>query len=519
MRQSVESAEPGGTTPEVIGRYVLHAPIAQGGMATIYIGRLVGAEGFHRIVAIKKLHPGLAQDPDFVAMLLDEARIASRIGHPNVVPVLDVVAEGEQIILVQEYVHGVPLNVLARNARRSAAPMPVPIVVAIGSGILAGLHAAHETRDEAGTHLGIVHRDVSPQNILLSIDGTPKLVDFGIAKASLSSHITREGVLKGKVGYMAPEQVRGSVTVGSDLYSLGVVLWECLANRRLHQGQSDAEILVKVLTEDVPNLTHVLNGASMAEPRWREIQALEAVIMRALARSSDDRFASAADMLHELSSVVQPAQPFDIAAWLRDHSGEYLVDRDRLLAQEETSWRHWQTSRPDPLETRSAPPTRSEMRPTSQVSDIVSKPPPFRVGRRTAIAAALFGVLASAALILFGLRHVAPETPARVAASTPGASEASPQPGLPPPSPTTANIGPATPPPLPELTGYEPRVEPKADTAHHAAPWYPPWAPAQPSARALPSAQPAVTASAAAKNCDPPFYFEGGRKVFKRECL
>src|SRR5438552_2735994 len=148
------------TPPQSFGRYVLHAPIARGGMATIHIARLIGAEGFSRLVAAKRLHPQYTEDPDFVAMFHDEARIASKIHHPNVVPVLDVVLSGQEVILVQEYVHGVPLDKLFKSALLSDDnPIPVSVAVAIIAGVLSGLHAAHETKDEMGESLNIVHRD------------------------------------------------------------------------------------------------------------------------------------------------------------------------------------------------------------------------------------------------------------------------------------------------------------------------------------------------------------------------
>src|SRR3954468_676707 len=155
--------------PTIVGRYVLHAPIARGGMATIHLARLLGAEGFSRTVAAKRLHPQFTEDPDFTKMFIDEARIASKVRHPNVVPMLDVVQNGTEVILVQEYIHGVPLDKLLRAARQQSQPLPIDIVVTIVSGLLAGLSAAHETKDELGQPLGIVHRDISPQNVIVGI--------------------------------------------------------------------------------------------------------------------------------------------------------------------------------------------------------------------------------------------------------------------------------------------------------------------------------------------------------------
>ncbi|MCW5837256.1 MAG: serine/threonine protein kinase, partial [Labilithrix sp.] len=224
---------------EQVGRYALGAPIARGGMATLHLGRLVGSAGFARTVAIKRLHRHLCADPSFLDAFADEARLAARIRHPNVVPTLDVVsteasaaAPGE-LLLVMEYVDGESLSALARQAK---APLPPPIVVAIVSEMLHGLHSAHEARSEDGQPLGIVHRDVSPQNVLVGADGVARLVDFGIARATgvRRGSSTGEGDLKGKLAYMAPEQIRREpVTRKTDIFAAGIVLWELLTGRRL----------------------------------------------------------------------------------------------------------------------------------------------------------------------------------------------------------------------------------------------------------------------------------------------
>src|SRR5690349_20464126 len=176
------ASEGSASPPRTCGRYVLYPPIAHGGMATVHTARLVGAEGFSRLVAAKRLHPQYTDDPEFVTMFHDEACIASRIHHPNVVPVLDVVVSGNELILVQEYVHGVPLSQLMKVAHTENRPIAIDIAIAVLCGVLAGLHAAHEVRDEAGEPLEIVHRDVSPANVMISVDGVPRLLDFGIAK-------------------------------------------------------------------------------------------------------------------------------------------------------------------------------------------------------------------------------------------------------------------------------------------------------------------------------------------------
>src|SRR5688572_14134391 len=237
----------------IVGRYVLQRQIARGGMATIHIARLMGDEGFSRIVAAKRLHPEFAEDAEFVSMFLDEARIASKVHHRNVVPVLDVVSTGDEVILVQEYVHGVPLQWLLKTALNSNEQIPVNVAVSIACQVLAGLHATHETVDELGMPLHIVHRDVSPQNVMIATDGTARLLDFGVAKAIMAAHVTREGTYKGKLAYSAPEQLRGHATRQSDIYSLSVMLWELLVGQRMHsKAKSGAELVATVLNGTLP---------------------------------------------------------------------------------------------------------------------------------------------------------------------------------------------------------------------------------------------------------------------------
>src|SRR6478736_1694730 len=178
----------------VAGRYALYGEIAAGGMATVHIGRLLGPVGFARTVAIKRLHPHYAKDPEFVSMFLDEARLAARIRHPNVVPTLDVVALDGELFLVMEYVQGESFARLVREARRARLDVPPEVISAIVVGALNGLHAAHEATSERGEPLNIVHRDVTPQNILVGSDGVARLLDFGVAKAAGSLHATtRDG--------------------------------------------------------------------------------------------------------------------------------------------------------------------------------------------------------------------------------------------------------------------------------------------------------------------------------------
>ena len=209
-------AAPSAAAPLVVGRYAICDAIASGGMATVHLGRLIGPVGFSRTVAVKRLHPQFAHDPDFTSMFLDEARLAARVQHPNVVPTLDVVLANDELLLVMEYVRGEALSRLVRAARERGERLPPRIVGAIASGALQGLHAAHEAVDEKGRPLGLVHRDMSPQNILVGVDGTARVLDFGIAKAEGRAHATREGQVKGKLLYMPPEQLQGKAACRDD---------------------------------------------------------------------------------------------------------------------------------------------------------------------------------------------------------------------------------------------------------------------------------------------------------------
>jgi serine/threonine-protein kinase len=321
------SAE-GAASPKTVGRYAIHARIASGGMASVHLGRLTGAGGFARTVAIKRLHPHLAEEAEFRSTLIDEARLASRISHPNVVPTLDVISTGNELLVVMEYVRGETLSRLLREANARGRRVPLPIVSAIVAGTLHGLHAAHEARGDGGSPLGIVHRDVSPQNIVVGVDGVPRVIDFGIAKAAGRLQTTREGAVKGKMAYMAPEQLAARpVTPRTDVYAAAIVLWEMLAGRRLFSGDSDAEVYGLVLAGATrPPSTHT--------PGLPE--ALDALVMKALAADPAERFATARSMAEELARVVPPAFPTEVGAWVDETAREGLARQGELLAGIET---------------------------------------------------------------------------------------------------------------------------------------------------------------------------------------
>jgi serine/threonine protein kinase len=316
-------------SPRPLGRYLLFREIAAGGMATVHIGRLNGPAGFARTVAIKQLHPQYAKDPDFVAMFLDEARLAARIRHPNVVSTLDVVATDGQIFLVMDYVQGESLSRLVRAEVLSQDASNPLIVATVLSGVLHGLHAAHEARDERGEALHIVHRDVSPQNILVGVDGTPRVVDFGVAKAMGRVHTTKDGRLKGKLAYMPPEQLRGrAVTRQTDVYSAAVVLWEALTGRRLISGDTEAEVVTAILHGEIPPPSDL---APHVPP------AFDAVVQRGLERDLDRRYSTALEMALELERCVGIASPFEVGQWVESRAAEALKERAGLIEEIERS--------------------------------------------------------------------------------------------------------------------------------------------------------------------------------------
>src|SRR5512142_270923 len=232
----------------IIGRYALYDEIASGGMAVVHIGRLLGQAGFSRTVAIKRLHPQFARDPNVVSMLLDEARLAVRVQHPNVVAPLDVLVVQGEVLVVMEYVSGDTLARLQRSPANAEHPPSSAIVTGIICNALYGLHAAHEAVGENGQPLHIVHRDVSPQNIMVGLDGIARVLDFGVAKAAMRSHCTTDGVVKGKVAYMAPEQIEArEVDRRTDIFAAGIVAWEALSGRRLFSADQAAESIAKIL--------------------------------------------------------------------------------------------------------------------------------------------------------------------------------------------------------------------------------------------------------------------------------
>jgi serine/threonine-protein kinase len=321
------SAQPGRTLGGSL-RYEPLMELASGGMATVYVGHARGAFGFRQLVALKQPHPHLAADEAFRAEFIAEARVASALRHANVVDVRDVdVAEGV-MFLVMDYIEGASVGELLVEAARRGEAAPAGVALRICVDALAGLGAAHDLTDYHGAPMGIVHRDVSPQNIIVGLDGVARVSDFGIVKMTEKRNTTIGGALKGKYGYMAPEYVGGrSFDRRFDIFSLGVVLWEMLMGRRLFRGANELETMRRVL-EDEPE--------RIASAR-AELAPLDEVLQRALAKRPDDRWDSAQAMADALERYgrdhlpLQVASTKDVSRWVTRLVGERLAHRRQTL--------------------------------------------------------------------------------------------------------------------------------------------------------------------------------------------
>ncbi len=301
-----------------VGRYLICGEMASGGMASVHLGRLLGPVGFSKIVAIKRLHSQFATDPEFLAMFIDEARLASAISHPNVVSSLDVVVENDELLLVMEYVQGETLAQLAKLARQHKAPPPLRVLLRILCDTLDGLHAAH-TASVGGRALNIVHRDVSPQNIMVGVNGVARVLDFGIAKAASQSQTTRPGRVKGKFAYLSPEQLRGlPVDPRTDVFSAGVVLWEGLTGSRLFLADRLEETAKRVLS-----------GPIVAPSRKNPDVSpdLDRIVLRALSRAREERFESALEFADALRALPGEATRAEVSAWVSKTASDVLAQR------------------------------------------------------------------------------------------------------------------------------------------------------------------------------------------------
>ncbi len=286
---------------ERLGKYDLLERVGVGGMAELFLARASAQHGFEKTVALKRILPAFAENPDFIRMFMAEAQLAASLHHPNIAQVFDFGEEEGTYFFTMEYVHGRNLREILAAASKRSAGMPLASVLHIISSLAAGLHHAHEHRDADGTPLQIVHRDISPSNVIVTYEGDVKLVDFGIAKAASLGPATLSGSLKGKIAYMSPEQCRGElVDRRSDVFSLGTLLWELTTGRRLFTNESnDMSLLAKVEKAEIPRPTKLIDA--YPEP-------LESVVLRAMARNRDDRYSTALDFRVALEDFAQEAR-------------------------------------------------------------------------------------------------------------------------------------------------------------------------------------------------------------------
>jgi hypothetical protein len=447
-----------------VGRYELYGALGTGGMATVHFGRLEGAHGFARAVAIKRLLPHIHENRDLAKRFFDEARLTARVRHANVVQTLDVELVGDEGLVIMEFVLGETLGRLLQAACQSDEPPPAPIVSSIVSGALHGLHAAHQAKSEQGEPLGIVHRDVSPQNILVGADGVARILDFGIAKATAQTSVTPGGQLKGKAAYMAPELLRGqAVTLRADVFAAAIVLWESLVGRRLFLDDTEAKTLSNVLLMPVAPPSAFVPGLA---------EELDQVVLRGLERDPTRRFDSARDMAVALEHAAPPASTEEVAEWVERFAHDALIARAALLFEVEAS---------RPVSEPRGPEVRVPARPRGVQWPLVA-------------GAGVAGIILAGAFTL-ALERRRPEPIPEETEETAFTGEAVPppsdpaaaaEPGVPTPAPVTA-------PPLVAMPNKPVRVLRTRAGAPKAAPVSP---------------------------CSPPFTYNAqGHKVFKPHCL
>ena len=301
-------------------RYQLLGHLADGGMAELYFARVVGVAGVERHVVLKRILPEFARNPAFVEMFLDEARLAAQLHHANIAQVFDVGQLLDSYFFTMEYVHGETARELLRRCAALGRPIPLEVALTIVAGAAAGLHYAHEKRSPDRRPLHIVHRDVSPSNLIVGYDGVVKLVDFGIAKAALrgTGPETTSGTVKGKVAYMSPEQCRGAaLDRRSDIFALGIVLFELATGARLFKHESDYETMEQIVHGTPPQ-------PSARRPELP--RRLDRIVARALAKAPEDRYQTAAELLDDVERLARDAglalSPTALGRFVRDVFGD-----------------------------------------------------------------------------------------------------------------------------------------------------------------------------------------------------
>jgi serine/threonine protein kinase len=299
--------------PSPFGKYYLLDRINVGGMAEVFKAKVMGVEGFERIVALKRILPHIAEDEEFITMFIDEAKIAVQLQHANIAQIFDLGKVDDAYFIALEYVHGRDMRGIFDDLHRKRQVMPTPQICFVIMQVCEGLDYAHNKRDAQGRALNLVHRDVSPQNILVGYEGEVKLIDFGIAKAAGKASKTQAGILKGKFGYMSPEQVRGlAIDRRSDIFALGIILYEMLTGERLFVGESDFSTLEKVRNVEIVPPSSI----NSAIP-----EQLERIVLKALAKDVEDRYQNALDLHDDLQAFLYTTGKFssrkDLSAWMK----------------------------------------------------------------------------------------------------------------------------------------------------------------------------------------------------------
>ncbi|MFN7134593.1 MAG: serine/threonine protein kinase, partial [Myxococcales bacterium] len=315
--------------PVRFGRYTLLTPIATGGMGAVYLARMGGVEGFEKLVVIKKILPALAQERDFVDRFVNEAKILVKLHHGSVAQVLDMGVEDGEYYIAMEFVDGKDLRKVVSRCRETKQPMPVSLALFSMIRVLDALAYAHRKKDDGDRELNLVHRDVSPQNILVSYEGEVKVIDFGLAKSSLSLGRTNPSMILGKFFYMSPEQARHqAVDRRSDLYAVGICLWELLVGKNPFDDVPQGELMRKVA---IPTI------ARPRELRPDLPESVDDVVMKALAIDPAQRFATAEEMRGRLTAAMleldAAAGPESLAAWMRaQFQREYDSERKAIAS-------------------------------------------------------------------------------------------------------------------------------------------------------------------------------------------
>ncbi len=308
------------------GRYELLLEMAKGGMATLFLARLSGPKKFEKLVALKRIHDLYSDEDLFTSMFLDEARLTAKIHHPNVATVFDMGEEDGYYYIAMEYVHGLDLNKVLRAAIRQKRPLEWQQVARLVADAASGLHAAHELRGNDGQLMGVVHRDVSPQNILISFDGHVKVVDFGIAYAAERLTNTATGTLKGKAAYMSPEQVSGqTLDRRSDVFSLGILLYESVLLRRLFREDNDATTILRITKGDIPNPRTI-------RPDLPE--SLVKIMMRALAQDPEDRYQTAGELEEALNRELMRHDAYVAASHIGEMMTGLFYDKKQMMQEQ-----------------------------------------------------------------------------------------------------------------------------------------------------------------------------------------